>query len=150
MATTTPGTTTMTTMTPRLTAGVAGGLAGGVVFGMLMQAMGMIPMVAMLVGSTSIAVGWGVHLVNSVVIGGLFGLLAGRYLARLGAAVGAGLVYGMVWWVLGGLLAMPARLGMATFQLNETAWRSLMGHLVFGLVLGAVGAVMLRRAGATR
>jgi hypothetical protein len=58
-------------------AGIVGGLVGGVAFGILMQLTGMIPMVAMLVGSDSAGIGWLVHLVISAGIGASFGLLLG-------------------------------------------------------------------------
>lgn len=57
--------------------GAFAGLAGGIVFGVLMQAMDMLGMVAALVGAESVAVGWGVHLVNSAIIGAIFGALLG-------------------------------------------------------------------------
>jgi hypothetical protein len=56
-----------------------------------------------------------------------------------------GLAYGLVWWVVGGLLVMPARLGMEVFVFDTTAWRSLAGHLAYGLVLGVVYAALARR-----
>jgi uncharacterized membrane protein YagU involved in acid resistance len=127
-------------------AGVVGGLAGGMVFGMLMQSMGMIPMVAMLVGSESVVVGWVVHLVISAVIGGGFGLVGARFLPRTTSAVGAGVAYGVIWWILGPLVLMPARLGMPLFQVDAMAGKSLMGHLVFGAVLGAVATTVVRRS----
>ncbi|MGH3810980.1 MAG: hypothetical protein ACRDUV_00800, partial [Pseudonocardiaceae bacterium] len=104
---------TVTSALPsRLVYGIAGGLAGGVVFGLLMQTMGMIPMVAMLVGTEAVAVGWLVHLAISAFIGATFGLLFGTLAARIlpGALLGMG--YGVVWWVLGALVLMPAQLGM--------------------------------------
>ena len=120
----------------RLTAGVLGGLAGGVVFGILMQMIGMIPMVAMLVGSESVAVGWLVHLAISAVFGLGYGLLFAQWAGSLGAAAGLGLAYGVVLWVVGALLIMPAWLGMPVFNLNAMAWQSLLGHLLYGLILG--------------
>lgn len=122
----------------RVVAGVVGGLAGGVVFGVLMQAWGMMPMVAMLVDSESVAVGWLVHLFNSALFGAVFALAFGRWAASLLAAAGIGLAYGLLWWVLGALVIMPAWLGMneMIFELNTGAWRSLVGHLAFGLLLG--------------
>jgi hypothetical protein len=50
----------------------------------------------------------------------------------------------VLWWVLGALLIMPAWLGMneMIFQLNTTAWRSLAGHLSYGLLLGLVYALV--------
>jgi hypothetical protein len=55
--------------------GVVAGLADGVVFGVLMAIMGMMPMIAMLVGSSSAVVGWLVHLVISAFYGALFALI---------------------------------------------------------------------------
>ncbi|MGI8948092.1 MAG: hypothetical protein ACR2FV_09010 [Ornithinimicrobium sp.] len=125
--------------------GVVGGLTGGVVFGLMMQAFGMIPMVAMLVGSEAVAVGWIVHLVNSAIFGAAFGLIAGARQMGLGMQLAMGAAYGLVLWVVGALLLMPARLGMDLFVINEMSVRSLMGHLVFGVILGGVVAILARR-----
>jgi uncharacterized membrane protein YagU involved in acid resistance len=133
----------------RVAAGAVGGLMGGLVFGMMMQVMGMITMVAMLVGSDSAAVGWVVHLAISVALGAGFGLISIRGLDSWGRGIGMGVAYGVVWWVLGALVAMPARLGMPVFMVNTMALQSLMGHLIFGAVLGAV-AVAAVRAGSRR
>jgi uncharacterized membrane protein YagU involved in acid resistance len=128
----------------RVVAGIAGGLVGGVVFGVLMQVWDMIPMVAMLVKSESVAVGWLVHLFNSALFGAVFALLVGRWATKLAPAAGLGLAYGVLWWVLGALLIMPAWLGMNAmiFELNTNAWRSLLGHLIYGLLLGLVYALL--------
>lgn len=69
-----------------------GALAGivGVVFGMLMAMMGMLPMVGMLVGVENAAVGFGVHLVNSAIIGAIFGFLTGSFAGKIGLILGAG------------------------------------------------------------
>ena len=80
-----------------------GGLAGGVVFGALMQMMGMISMVASLVGSESVAVGWLIHLVISAFAGAVFALLLASRAEKYGPAVLLGLVYGVAWWVVGAL-----------------------------------------------
>lgn len=129
----------------RLAAGVVGGLVGGVMFGILMQMMDMIPMVAMLVDSTSVAVGWLVHLAISAFIGASFAVLLGRLASGWASGAGLGMAYGVVWWVLGALLLMPARLGMDVFVLNKIAWQSLMGHLIYGLLLGLVFAALTQR-----
>jgi uncharacterized membrane protein YagU involved in acid resistance len=133
------------TTTHRAVYGVIGGLAGGIVFGLLMQMMGMIGMVAQLVGSSSPAVGWVVHLAISAFIGASFAVLLGAFSKTIVPAALAGMAYGVVWWILGALLIMPAQLGMPVLQLNATAWQSLMGHLLFGLVLGVVYALLVRR-----
>lgn len=135
----------LTATTHRAVYGIVGGLAGGVVFGLLMAMMDMIGMVAQLVGSSSAAVGWVVHLGISAFIGASFAILLGSRAKTLVPAALIGMGYGVVWWVLGALLIMPAQLGMPVFELNTTAWQSLMGHLLFGLVLGTVFSQLVRR-----
>ena len=124
-------------------AGILGGLGGGLVFGAMMGAMGMLPMVGKLVGQPSAGIGFVVHLVNSAIIGGAFGFLFDRAIRGLSGALGYGLTYGTVWWLLGPLTLMPFFLGMG-FGVNwnlEAATKmlpSLMGHVIFGGLLGAV------------
>ena len=121
-----------------LLGGVLGGLAGGVLFGMMMTAMDMMGMVAGLVGSDQVAVGWVVHLVISVLFGLGYALLLGRIAGSYGAAVGLGAAYGVGAWVVGALLIMPLWMGMPPFMLGEPQLMSLVGHLLFGVVLGGV------------
>ncbi len=125
--------------------GVLGGLAGGVVFGLMMQSLGMMGMIAMLVGSESIAVAWVVHLAISALFGAVYGAVVAPRVNGWGPGLGAGLVYGAVLWVVGPLLLMPAKLGMPLFTINTMALQSLVGHLVFGLVLAAVVVALSRR-----
>ncbi len=125
-------------------AGVAGGVAGGLVFGLLMQAWGMMPMVAALVGSSSPAVGWVVHLLISAFFGAAFGVVLGPVLKGPIGGTLLGIGYGAVLWVVGPLLLMPARLGMPLFVIDDMTLRSLGGHLVFGLLLGLVAEAALR------
>ncbi len=115
------------------------------VFGMMMQMMGAILMIAKMVGSDSLVVGWLVHVAISAALGFGFGLVVGTRLKTLPLSLGLGAGYGMVWWVLGALIAMPAALGMPLFTLNTMAWISLMGHMVFGVVLGLVAHLLGRR-----
>jgi hypothetical protein len=53
--------------------------------------------------------------------------------------IALGLLYGLAWWVVGALLIMPAWLGMSEmiFVVDDNAWWSLLGHLIYGLILGA-------------
>jgi uncharacterized membrane protein YagU involved in acid resistance len=137
----------------RILAGVGAGLIAGIVFGMMMQMMmapapdgtpmPMMAMVAKVVRSDSLLVGWLYHLFNSAVIGAIFGWIAG-HLAAYRRGLAAGALYGAFWWVLGGLVLMPVLLGMPAFAplamsaMRPVAIGSLIGHLIFGLVLGAL------------
>ncbi len=124
-----------------LTAGLAASLAGGLVFGLMMQMMGMIPMIAGLAGSQSVVVGWIIHLTISVIFGATFAGLHARVGILRGHPVAAGAVYGLALWGLFPVTFMPLMMGMPVMWslpgLISTA-PSLMGHLIYGVVLGLV------------
>ncbi len=121
--------------------GAYGGVAGGVIFGAMMGMMGMLPMIGSMVGQPTAAVGFVVHMVNSVIIGAGFAIVLGRFVSGTRSGVAAGLAYGGVWWILGPLTLMPLFLGMG-FGVNWNAAAaaamlpSLAGHLMFGSILG--------------
>ncbi len=130
--------------------GVYGGLAGGVVFGALMAMMGMLPMIGNMVGVPSPWVGFFVHLMISATIGGSFAVLLDVSGQRGG--VGSGLAYGFAWWILGPLTLMPFFMGMGlgvnwNIAAMGQAMPSLMGHLIFGGILGATYAWLRDRRG---
>ena len=151
-------------MNSKVAAGAVAGVLAGVVFGALMQMMtaptpegGRVPMmmmVAMVVRSQSLAVGWLYHLFNSAVIGALFGWVLGARATTYGSGVTLGAVWGVVWWVLGGLILMPLFLGMPAFAplmdapMRPVAIGSLVGHLVYGVIVG-LAYVRLRRGAVT-
>jgi hypothetical protein len=149
-------------MQSRVGWGAAAGLVAGLVFGMMMQMMNaptpeggqmpMMAMVAMVVGSSSIAVGWIYHLFNSAVIGAIFGWLFGARATTVGRGVGWGVLYGIAWWILGGQILMPMALGMPPFAsvmmapMRMGAVGSLIGHVIYGLILGALLPAISARA----
>jgi hypothetical protein len=138
----------------KLAAGAVAGLAGGLVFGVMMQMMSaptpqgekmpMMAMVAMVVHSNRMLVGWVYHLFNSAIIGGLFGLVLGDRVHSTAGGLGLGAAWGVVWWILGALILMPILLGMPAFAplqmppMRPVAMGSLIGHLIFGLITGFV------------
>jgi hypothetical protein len=146
----------------KLGASVVAGLLAGVVFGMMMQMMmaptpdggqmAMIAMVGQIVGSPTAGAGWLYHLFNSAVIGAIFGWLIGDRVHGYGSAFGWGSAYGFVWWILGGLILMPIMLGMPAFAplmmppMRMVAMGSLIGHLIYGVVLGGAFAWLYRGA----
>jgi hypothetical protein len=125
-------------ITCRIGSGVIAGLAGGVVFGAMMHLTGALVLVARLVDGQSVLIGWAVHLAIATFVGVTFALVVGPAARFPAVAVLLGGAYGWLWWVLGGLTLMPLRLGMGLFVFNADAWRSLVGHLAYGLVLGGV------------
>ena len=131
--------------------GVVGGLAGGTVFGMMMAMMGMLPMIGKMAGQPTAVAGFAVHLGISAMIGGSFALLAGPLVRSARSGLVTGVVYGAFWWVLGPLILMPGMMGMGYGAgLNAAAavaaLPSLMGHMLYGAILGLVYRALSRRA----
>ncbi len=135
--------------------GVYGGLVGGLVFGIMMGMMGMLPMIGKMVGHPSSVVGFLVHMGNSALIGAGFAVLLGRFIRGPGRGLSTGLTYGAVWWLLGPLTLMPLFMGMGLgVNWNMTAavnmLPSLMGHLIYGAILGVSFGWLQRRQTAGR
>jgi hypothetical protein len=148
-------------MRSKIVAGAVAGIVGGIVFGVMMQLMSaptpeggtmpMMKMVAMVVRSESLAVGWLYHLFNSAVIGVLFGLIFGGRATTNVSGASWGAAWGVIWWILGGLILMPIFLGMPAFAslrmppMRPVAMGSLIGHLVYGVITG-IAYVRLHRS----
>lgn len=132
-------------MTKTVTNGVIAGLGGGAVFGIMMGMMDMLPMVGMLVGQANAVIGFGVHMAISAVIGAIYGVVMSRVAGA--PAWLAGLINGVVWWVLGALILMPLMLGMSemVFSVGGPQMMSLAGHVLFGLVTAYLFAFLARR-----
>ena len=85
-------------------------------------------------------------LTGGVAFGLVFALATVRLARRWPVMAAAGLGYGLLLWVTGPLLLMPAVLGMPIWQFTTMAYQSLLGHLVFGVVLAVVVAAWANRA----
>ena len=136
--------------TRELKLGAYGGFAGGLIFGAMMGFMGMLPMIGSMVGQPTASVGFVVHMVNSVIIGAGFAIVLGRLVIGIRAGVGVGLAYGGAWWILGPLTLMPLFMGMGLgVNWNAAAATamlpSLVGHLMYGSVLGLTYAWLRHR-----
>ncbi len=136
--------------TRELKVGAYGGIAGGLMFGAMMGMMGMLPMIGSMIGQPTAAAGFAVHMANSVIIGVGFAILFGRLVSGTRSGMGLGLAYGGAWWILGPLTLMPLLMGMG-FGVNWNAAAavamlpSLVGHLMYGAVLGLVYAALRHR-----
>ena len=92
--------------------------------------------------------GFVVHLLISAFIGGSFALLFGRRITNAKAGLSYGLLYGGIWWILGPLTLMPLMMGMGlmwTVAAATQALPSLMGHLIYGAILGWTYAQLASR-----
>ena len=123
-------------MNSKWSLGVYAGLFGGSVFGVMMAIAGMYPMISMMIGMENAIVGFVIHLIISAIIGAILALaLDNMVMQGPGMSLGVGAVYGIVWWILGPLLIMPAVLGMPLFAV-EAQTGSLFGHVIFGITMG--------------
>jgi hypothetical protein len=131
-------------------AGLVGGIVGGTVFGAMLTMMMTsviemaIPALYGIAGPAGLA-GWVIHMANSAVLGVVFGALVGASaLSDTGKLAGAGLAYGVVLWVVLAAIVMPVWLSTVGFPMAPPLPNfnpmSLVGHAVYGVVLGVVYA----------
>ncbi len=119
--------------------GALAGLVGGLIFTLVMVPIGYLSVVASLVGSDSVIVGFVTHLIIAMIIGASYGALFRRQAFDAAAAVGWGVTYGFVWWLLGPLTLAPIILGAEpawSVEAAASAFAGLIGHLAFGAALG--------------
>jgi hypothetical protein len=128
----------------------AAGLLAGVLMGIVMyQAMGVMQAVGGLYGFAATGAGWVAHLVHAV----LFGLVYGTFYmsgalrpfrTRVLASTTIGITWGVVLWVVAAGVIMPLWLGVVSFSASPPVPSlnpvSGLGHVLYGGVLGGVGA----------
>lgn len=129
---------------------MAGGLAGtlsGLIFSRWMYVGNFFPLLA----------GWGdpsplrapviLHFAIALFIGATFGLLFQLDIRSYGSSMGWGLGYGILWWFLGQLTILPILSGARPDWSADNGSRlfgSLVGHVIYGLLLGVVYALLDR------
>jgi uncharacterized membrane protein YagU involved in acid resistance len=140
-------------MKPNLVQSMVGGLAGTVVMSLMMRFVAPImlghPMdIASLIGKMmggSLAMGLVVHLMNGVVIfPAVYALVAFRMLP--GPPVLRGTLWGGVLWLLAEAVVMPmAGAGFFSAEIGgaTAAVAALIGHLVYGALLGLIGGAVV-------
>ncbi len=122
-----------------------GGLAGAIsafVFGRWMSAGGYYPLTDGLPNPSET-----LHYVFAIVIGAGFGLLFQRDVRGLGSSLGWGAGYGIMWWFLGPLTLLQAIAHTGpewTFERATNLFGSLVGHILYGLIVGLVYAFIDR------
>ncbi|NEU55260.1 DUF6789 family protein [Halorussus sp. MSC15.2] len=127
--------------------GALAGFLGGIVMGAMLT-MQMRPVIEVAIpsmyGLAGLPAGWLVHLFHSVALGIVFAAVVGALPTTVnstGKSAALGVGYGVVLWVVLAAVVMPVWLGAVGFpkapplpNFNPT---SLVGHVVYGLVLGA-------------
>lgn len=122
-------------------AGVVAGIVAGLAYGLMMALIGLTPLVAKMTGKESIAIEWMVNLVYSGFIGVIYVWWFGNKLLSIEKSVVFGLIHGIIWWILGALILRPLVFGMHIqlgYPFESTNLMFLIGHLVYGVVLGIV------------
>jgi uncharacterized membrane protein YagU involved in acid resistance len=130
-----------------LVVGGTAGVVGGWAFGKWMAQVDFFPLIAGLVGSSSVMVGMTLHFTIAVIIGASFAVLFQRDVRGLGSCLGWGLGYGIFWWFLGPLTLLPILLGSTpdwSYERGASLFGSLVGHIIYGLLLGLVYAALDR------
>ncbi len=122
-----------------MVAGGVAGMAGGLLFWWALQAQGMALVVPGLLGYTLSGVGVIPHLLGSILLGAGFGALLRHQPRGHAALTTTGLLYGLLWWIMGPITLGPLWDGRGpTWSLVEAsaAFPSLIGHLLYGGVTG--------------
>jgi uncharacterized membrane protein YagU involved in acid resistance len=125
---------------------VVGGLAGilgGWAFGQWMAKVNHFPLIAGLIHLSSPSAGVALHFVFAFIIGASFGLLFQRDVRGYGSCLGWGFGYGIFWWFLGPMTLMPLWQGRNldwSYLHGQELYGSLVGHVVYGLIVGVIYA----------
>ncbi|XVH32774.1 histidine kinase [Haloferacaceae archaeon DSL9] len=147
MATKTPTVTQTGLAYPAWRAGLLGGLVGGLGFGLLMSLTMPAAMEMMIPGMYGLEgglAGWFVHMSHAAILGVVFAAIAERrprYTATVGRSVVAGVVYGVAVWIVLASVVMPIWVGATlpvTPPVPDFNPMSLVGHVVYGALLGGV------------
>ncbi len=128
--------------------GAAASLLGGLLFSLVMVVTGILPQVAGLVGGSSPALGFVVHMGISTFVGMSYGVLFRHEAPDAASSIAWGMLYGLAWWFLGPLTLMPILLGGSltwTLEAAGTALPFLVGHLLYGAATAAVFLALERR-----
>jgi hypothetical protein len=130
-----------------LTSGALAGLLGGWAFSKWMEQVNFFPLIAGIVNSHSSMVGIALHYAIAVTIGVSFGLLFQREIRGLGSSLGWGAAYGTLWWFIGPLTLLPLLTHAPldwSYDKGASIFGSLVGHIIYGLILGTFYAAIDR------
>ena len=143
-------------MKPNLTKAIVGGLAGTVVMSLMMRfvapmmlghPMDIAGMLASMMGGVY-AIGMAAHLVNGIVIFPLvYVFIVFRYLP--GPPLLRGVIWGAVLWLAAETMVMPmAGAGFFRSEIGgaKAVFAALMGHLVYGALLGYIAGPAVQDA----
>jgi uncharacterized membrane protein YagU involved in acid resistance len=124
------------------------GLVGGLSFTPVLLASGGLVATARILGGSSPALGFFIHMTVSAVAGMGYGILFQREAPNFGSGVAWGLLYGVICWFVGPMTLAPI-LSTGTFSWTPEAagelLPSLIGHLIYGAVTASAFLMLERR-----
>ena len=129
---------------------VVGGVAGtlsGLIFSRWMYEGGFYPLLGGFQQLGSHAEMVALHFLVALMIGAAFGLLFQTDVRGLGSSMGWGLGFGMFWWFFGPLTLFPLWSGNGldwSADEGTELFGSLVGHIIYGLILGVIYAAIDR------
>lgn len=144
---------------------LVGGIVGGIVMAMPMLMMSfptnpptsnMIEMISLAMGSPSLLIGFVMHMMFSLVYGIIFGVIIYLLVNQFNQNVPSllyfviiGAVFSLILWVIGPVIVMPMMMGNKFgHNLDQVMlWgATMMGHLIYGIVLGVVVGYLQQRS----
>lgn len=119
--------------------GAVAGLVGGLAFGWAFQVNDMMADSLGLIGLVSLSGGALLHFFVSALVGAGFSVIFGHPGKSYAATISSGVLYSLLWWVVGPLTLSPLLMGRGpTWALDEAgaAFFNIVGHALYGGVLG--------------
>jgi hypothetical protein len=123
------------------------GVLGGMIFGRWSSAGDYFPLIAGLGELNSRAATMALEFGVALFIGASFGLLFQRDVRGYGSSMGWGLGFAIFWWFLGPLTLFPLARGLTldwSADHGSELFGSLVGHILYGLILGVAYATIDR------
>ncbi len=121
--------------------GIVGGLVAGVLLGCLMARMGVLSYAGRFFNLSDPLSSFIINLVFSGILGVIFALLFYHACKTFYSSALWGIGYSIIWWLIGPMILCPWMRGVpiswASGEMCQ-AFPMLIGHLVFGIVLGAI------------
>ena len=145
-------------MDRRIGTGLVAGLIAGIVFTLVAlflkttmpdgEQTSMLIVAAEALHSHSWMAGWIASLIYTVIVGGIFGWLVSTGPANEPRMMVWGGLYGLAWWIVSGLILVPALLAKiplssaALDAMKPVALASLIEHVLYGVILGFAFALL--------
>jgi len=125
--------------------GSIAGTVGGFVLALALEAKGMMTDTAGLIGLTSVQSGIFLHLLVSALAGAGFGAFFRYQPGAYAATTSNGVIYGLIWWIVGPLTLSPILMGRApswSLSAAGASFLNLTGHILHGGITGLIFYVL--------